>query len=411
MKKNIIFYIILSVLASALNYFAYPMLARLLPDSQYVDITVSLSLMTQISAFMSALTAVTIGITKKGPIDKRPINQLQTSLLQIFTLIGFVFLVLSPLIFPIIDTPAEYALAIVIMILVSIPITIISGYLNGKGSMVKLGSVALLTASLQFITGGFLAATTHSGLVTMTAMGLVQILSIILLVKFLNEPNMPKLGKDLFSFNRDSLVSNKLLKFTIVSAFAIMAINLLQVFDLLIIKNIGGSVARFYTDVYVISRVVFFAGTIFIWPFLASISLHDKHVNRRAFLKLIATFSILTLGAIIVIFFFGNTITNLMFGKTYDSFLLWNVLSLSILYKMFFLVITASCLFVISQHNYRSTWLALATSIVIVTTGILTAGSMSMVLASLAATSGVMALVSFLVVWLHRPETDKPVTA
>jgi len=403
MKKNTALYILLSIAASALNYFAYPLLARLLPETQYVDITVSLSLMTQVSAFMSALTAVTVGITKKGGPEKDITNKLQASLLQIFTLIGLCFLALSPLILPSINTPTRYALPIVVMIIVSIPITVVSGYLNGKGSMVKLGGVAVLTASMQFLTGGIVAAITHNGFLTMTSMGLIQIVSLVFLVKFLNEPDMPKLGKELLTLGTYSKATRKLLVFTTVSAFAIMIINILQVYDLLLIKNFGGQDARFYTDIYVISRIVFFAGMIFIWPFLASISAHEAQANRRAFLKLIGVFGALALGAIVILFFFGNVVTELLFGKTYEIYALRVVLSLSILYKTFFLIITASCLFIIAQHSYKHIWLTFATAAIVITVGLAATKSILAVLGGLVLASGVLALISFLVVWLHKP--------
>ena len=203
----------------------------------------------------------------------------------------------------------------------------------------------------------------------MLCMGLIQIISLVILIKFLNEPSMPKLGKEVLTLNSYSKTTRKLLIFTIISAFSIMIINILQVFDLLLIKSFGGQDARFYTDIYVISRIVFFAGMIFIWPFLASISIDQAKANRHAFLRLMGIFGALTLGSLTMVFFFGNTITELLFGKTYDISTLRAVLSLSILYKAFFLIITASCLFIIAQHRYKHVWLTVVTAIVVITAG------------------------------------------
>lgn len=353
MKRGLIPFIFLSLLASGLNYFAYPALGRLLPSSQYVNITVSLSLFTQISTFLSSLTAITIGLSKTAD-HTNTIHKLQVSLLQIFSLFGVIFLVFSPIIMSMLDTPVSYAVPIVIMILMSIPVTIISGYLNGRQLMTKLGLVAALTASLQFVTGLLVALLSQNGFITMLCMGLTQLISISILIRYMGESEMPHLGSELFVFKRFATETYRLLGYVILASFAIMAVNLLQIFDLLVIKNMNDSTARFYTDIYIISRIIFFGGMILVWPFLGELSLTDQRHNIRAFSRLVSWLTAIGLSLLTVFAIAGRHIVQLLFGQLYPYTSLSEALFLSTLYKLFFLVIVAISLYFIVFRDKRS---------------------------------------------------------
>lgn len=358
MKKTTVYYILLSLFASALNYLTYPLLARLLPPGQYVDITVALSLFTQMSTFMSSIAALAVGLSKEKESGASTLSKLQTNLLQIFILLGVIFLLLSPLVMSWIKTPAAYAIPIVMMILVSIPVTVISGYLNGKNQLVKLGGVVALTASVQFLAGAITASLSHSGLMTMFVMSVIQIITIVWLVNFLKDPQLPRLSSTVFKPEALSPATRKLLLYTVIASFSIMVINILQIVDLLLIKNIDAATAKFYADMYVISRIVFFGGTIFIWPFLGELSLKNNLINKKAFLKLFGIVGAISSLAIIGMFLFGNTVTHLLFNQTYDPTLLNTIVPLSVLYKLFYLLITASCLYFIVLRNYKCVVLA-----------------------------------------------------
>lgn len=389
MKKSILPFILLSLFASALNYFAYPLLARLLPSSEYVNITVALSIFTQISTFLSSLSAVTIGLTKI-PGHSSMLHRLQISLLQVFSVFGIIFLILSPLIMSSVHTPVVYALPIVLMILMSIPITIISGYLNGRQLMTKLGLVAVITASLQFITGIVTATLSNNGFLTMLCMGSVQIISIHILLRFLKDSTLPRISKELFVIEKYSSRATRLLLFVIAASFAIMAINLLQIFDLLVIKNIDGSTAKAYTDVYIISRIVFFGGMILIWPFLGALKLDDNRSNKRAYMKLLGIFGLLGVVVISTLTFAGGYIVQLLFGQNYYGTQLNETLLLSTLYKLFFLIITAVCLYFIVFRSIKSIYFGILVSVLITVSYLLAdASDVQSILSHLTAAAGV----------------------
>jgi O-antigen/teichoic acid export membrane protein len=366
MKRALLIFITLSVFSSALNYITYPLLARLLPADQYTDITVSLSLLTQISTFLSSLIAVTIGLAKSGESnDNKIINTLQTFLLQALSAIGIFLLIFAPIVMSLISTPSIYVIPIVLMLIVSVPITVISGYLNGKQKMIKLGLVALTTASFQLVAGTAAALAFQSGVLTMLSMGSIQIISIFILLYAFRDEHIPRIDKSIFKIQKPSKKVLSLLKYTLIASVAIMTVNLLQVVDIIIIKQIHSSTALMYTDVYVVSRALFFAGMIFIWPFLGDISLSEPANNMRIFLKLMGTFILLTGVAIAIVSIFSDNIFSILFGR---NLLIANatlIVILSILYKLSLLILTSLTLYFIVLHKYTAVTVATVSCLLI----------------------------------------------
>jgi O-antigen/teichoic acid export membrane protein len=364
MKKGLLLFILLSIGASALNYIVYPIFSRILPSSEYISITTALSLFTQASTFLSSILAITIGLSKRRSQTHNTdetIEVLQSFLFKLFGVVAVLFLLFSPAIMALIHTPTLFALPICIMMVLSIPILIISGYLNGKNLMIKLGLVTLLAASSQFIIGLLTAYLSRNGLATMFAMSLAQIITLVIIYSAFTKDNLPGIKKSLGTAVRikDARTRN-LLIFTALTSFAIMAVSLAQIADLFIVQGLHNADVKFYTDLYVISRVVFFAGMIFIWPFLGETSLEHHHNNRLPFLRVIGYFTAISITAILLIFFAGDHISTLLFGSHYSLASIQTIGILSVTYKFLLLIITAVVLYFVVLRSY----LALVTAFV-----------------------------------------------
>lgn len=364
-KRGLFIFIALSIVASGLNYIVYPLFSRVLPTSEYINITTSLSLFTQVSTFLSSILAVTIGLSKdstKGEKDDR-IELLQSFLFKLFGIVAVLFLIVSPLVMNQIHTSPLFALPICTMMLLSIPILIISGYLNGKNQIVKLGFVTLISASSQFIIGLAAASISHNGLLTMASMSIAQIIALLVIYRVFANDHLPSIKLSILTpITVKNKTTQQLLIFTALAAFAIMAISLIQIVDLFIIQDLKNVDIKFYTDLYVISRVVFFAGMIFVWPFLGEISLDHHHFNRKPFTKVIGSFFLISIGAIIILLLVGGKITELLFGLHYSSSQLYDIGILSITYKFLLLIITAIVLYFVVLQSYVAVGIALTTS-------------------------------------------------
>lgn len=347
MKKSTIIFVIYTLVASAASYVTYPILVRVLPPTEYVNVTVSLSILTQISTFLISIVAITIGLSKEdnGRHAHVIIPKLQTILLRTFLIISALVLLSSPFLLPIINTPVIYMFPIVMMVIISIPLNIISGYLNGKNLIIKLGQALLIANGSQLIIGVIFAALTKNGVITIFGMALSQIAAIVIIRSLFKKDDLPKMA---VTINKRVALDNtvkKIARYAIASSFAIMLISLAQIADLLIVKANSLTDARFYTNIYILSRVVFFGGTIFIWPFLAKIDFHNTVNNISGYYKLLGLFVGITLFSILAILLFGTNITNTLFGGLNGANEFRQVAVLSTTYQLLFLIITASCLY------------------------------------------------------------------
>lgn len=372
-RKNttLIYFVLLSGFSSLLNYMTYPLLARALPDQQFVDITVALSLLTQMSSFLLSIVALSVGLAKQD--DKQPsdvIEKLQAILIQMFLVVIVLFLAASPLMLDNIKLSAVFLLPMCVLLLFSIPISIISGFLNGKHKLIKLAFTAIISSSLQFVLTIAVGYSTGNGALALGAMALGQFLAILSIYWLFRDDKLPHI-KTVFKHKLASFKTTQmksLIKFTVVSSTGIMAINILQIIDLLIVQNRQID-AKLYTDLYIISRVVFFAGTIFIWPFLSAINIYQNKQNIEVFGRLVGILTLLSAGAIGGILLFGQQITKILFGTTYDPNVIKQLGVLAITYKYGFLLITALTLYFIVIRKY---WAAVLPAILTFATLIFT---------------------------------------
>src|SRR5688572_6640345 len=100
MRKHgpLLLFILLSGFASGLNYLTYPVLSRLLPNSEFINITVALSILTQMATFLSSIIALTVGITKSNTIKqpRKLIESLQSELINVFLFFIGLFILTAP---------------------------------------------------------------------------------------------------------------------------------------------------------------------------------------------------------------------------------------------------------------------------------------------------------------------------
>jgi hypothetical protein len=352
------------------------------------------------STFLASIIAIAIGLSKveEQARGNTGVELLQSMLFKFFIALGLVFLIISPLILPKIHIPLAFVLPIFFMMIVSIPIAIISGYLNGKSKLVKMGVLIALSASLQIVLTVAVGFVTKNGLWAEIGMGTGQLLTIPAIYLLFRYDKLPKIGKTLLRSTRlddsDNGYAAKLFLYALAASLAIMFINLVQIADLLIIQAQHGNQVKFYTDIYVISRAVFFGGTIFVWPFLSEISLNNHQLNRKP---------------LIGIDFFGGFITHLFFGSRFSVSSVRNIGTLSILYKLFFLIITAVILYFVVLRNYIAIWLSSVITAIVLVYGFLIpkhAGIHS-ILVGLDSIAGVAAIVCLILFYIKKLEAAK----
>ncbi len=367
MKKTTFTFIILSAAASFFNYATYPALSRILNVNQFVDITVALALFTQLSSFTLTIVAITIGLSKQnGPELNSTIEKLQAVLAHMFLGVILIFLILSPLFMQKLHLPASMLLPICAMLALSISMSVITGYLNGKQKLVKLGTAIMLSAVLQFLLCIIVGIITKNGALALDAMALGSLISIIFIYIFYKDENLPRLST--IFIHRLDLYRSKpmraLITFTVWASLAAIATNILMIFDLLLVNNRQVD-AQAYTDLYVVSRIVFFGGMLFVWPFLSNIHIGQPKHNIDLLKRLTSLFIAISVSASVVMALFGKQVVELLLGSGHQASIDIRWLAImSIIYKFIYLMITALTLSFIVMRSYWAIGLPIVLTVV-----------------------------------------------
>lgn len=364
MKKSTLIFVILSSAASVLNFLIYPALSRILPGVEFVNMTVALALFTQLSSFMLCVVALTIGLSKQdnASVAKILAEKLQTILVHLFIVVTVILLLTSRFFLKELRLPVTMLLPILFMLALSISMSVITGYLNGKQKLAKLGVAIAFSAALQLFFSLTAGITTKSGVATVSAMAFATFLAIILIYFFYSSENLPN-PRSIFAHGLGIYKIKeirKLVRYTILASLATLFLNISMILDLLIInsRNIDSIV---YTDLYVISRIVFFGGMLLIWPFLSVLNLKSTRKNIIPFLKLCAALTAIAIALLCIMYFRGDFALKLLLGSSYDFTNSIRLLSiLSIIYKFVFLIITALLLYFIVIRSYWIVWLSLS---------------------------------------------------
>ena len=354
MRRSTSIFIALNILAAAINYLLYPILSRILPSAEYVDITVSLSLFTQMSTFLSSVIAVSISLAKfdKESTAHRRIATLQAVILKVFLFLATGFLLASPFVMQWANTPAWFAVPITSMMLFSIPVTIISGYFNGKNLIIQLGFVTALSALLF-----------HNGFITMVSMSIAQIVTLATIHLVFRNSQLPKTSpKAVLDIKIRSPETYRLIRYTVASGVAVLAISLVQLLDLVTAQRLDEVNIKQYTDLYILGRVIFFAGMMLVWPFLGGINIKQLHANLKPLLKLTAFFVSLLIAMIGLLWVASEPLTQVMFGVAYTFDSVGTIVFLSMIYKVLLLILTVIILYFIVIRNASAVWLSVIVS-------------------------------------------------
>lgn len=365
-KKHIIIFIALNVIASFFNYATYPAVARLLPANQFVHLTVALSLLTQMSTLLSSIVVISTSLTKeKTKKSHHSIEVLQSATIYLLLAVIALFLLFSPYILPLIKVPILFVLPIGLMLLLAVPISVVSGYLNGKRLLTKLGLTAAGSAILQFSATAIIAKSTRSGSLALLAMAGAQLVAIAIIYTLLKKEKLPNI-RAIFKHSAHEFTNQNmraLIRFTLLASIGVMLINLLQILDLLVVQSRQVD-EKMYADLYIISRTVFFAGTIFVWPFIAATDLQNAKINIQQFLKLCALLLVIGAGAALGVVIFGKLATQILFGTSYSTDTYLSVGTLSIAYKFSYMVLYAALLFFIVMRNYLAVIIPICMAII-----------------------------------------------
>lgn len=353
--KATLFFIFLSGAASFLNYIMYPFIARILEPQVFTEVTVALALFSQISSFSLSVVAITIGLSKDS--DKKEskdlIEKLQTVLIHLLLIITLLFVAGLPLYIKQINIQPSLLIPVAGMLLFSVYISVISGYLNGKQKLIKLGFMLIFVAFMQLLFSVLGALFTQSGVYTLYSILIASIVSVTVITLVYRSENLPSVSSFFnhgFTIYKSKDVRS-IVRYTILSSISVLVLNILLILDLLII-NSRALDAEAYAGIYIISRVVFFAGMLLVWPVLGRIDIKKPRSNVSLMIRLTTLFVIIGFASVGIMLIFGKQVNQVILGNVTYNANINTITALAIIYKVLYLFVTTLVLFLIVLRSY-----------------------------------------------------------
>ena len=322
-------YAVLSVAAAAFNYLLYPTVARTLSVSQFGEFVVLISLVTQISGMFIAFSVLSLYFGSNKTVgSKDDINKIQKGLFFLVAVLCLIVSVFSPLFTDLLNLSLPiYLLIAVATILLSIPSSFWTGYLQGAGEYQRVGIFSVAGAAFKLILVVILGS-----LMTLTGTLLaVFVSSLLALALFWVLPGeKPPVFSGLILKRSDWLVIRKYRK--IIYSFLVSTFLLLvaQIFDVTSIKiMLDAHSSGIYAGISTIAKIVFFVGAIIIWIVLPEIAKPDRAHSKKMINKTYLLLAIISFGFILLLKFAGSFITELALGSDYSghtAMLIWSAL-------------------------------------------------------------------------------------
>jgi O-antigen/teichoic acid export membrane protein len=354
---------IFSIGAAFLNYLAYPVLTRVLNALEFGEFAVVISISSQILSVLLAFNILSIYTVKNYP-DRHTeeiLDSIQKVLLWVFLVFGFLVLITSPIITKILKLDNFLSIITILTIIIcSVPITVWTGYLQGKRKTAQVGIANFFSSFIKLIAVslfGILFGLSGSLLGFICA----SLLSVIIYA-LLAKTKLPRLTTILkkFDSNQKSALRGmqKQIVFTIV---AVLSIGILQNIDIIFTKALfDATEAGRYSSIGLFSNTVYYLGFILIWIILPEIeTLKPKH-NLRLLRKAALSLCGIIILALTFNILLGKELINLIFGSTFIN--LQSVLSFSIIYQGSLALITLIIYYLLITSKFKTASLfALAT--------------------------------------------------
>lgn len=346
---SFIFYVF-SGISSLLNYVFYPVIARLVPTTEYGEIQFLVSMFTQLAVGFVVLNILAIIISAK--ITKRQeqslaiknLNAVATIVILSIVIIGLGVIYFNKSILGFTSDIAIIALAF--SLLINVPFTISIGQLQGNGRFIASGIVSMLAALLKlvfsvlFVIMGFGVAGAILGI------GTGMIFSLIITLLLNKKKAALDSGEYKPSFIR-SIDFRQLIfirKQAIVAILAVTAITLLSSADSIVSRIIlNPEVAGRYAAVATIAKIILATTAPIMWLALPPAVKRDRTVAIKY--VLIASIVAFTIGLLFIIFpsFFVNQLLGINAGS-YIKFVPIASIAMALCSVGFILVCVSICL-------------------------------------------------------------------
>jgi O-antigen/teichoic acid export membrane protein len=310
-------------LAAVANYLLYPVLSRVFDVRLFGDFTFFMVTLNQTLSVLLAANVISIYIVKKYNHDTSVnyIEAFQKLLLKGFTLIAIpclllasffsdIFNVSSPLIF----------LFLTVAILVSIPLIVWVGYLQGHKEIVRVGIYSLGTALLKLAITIILSMLfgLYGGIIGIV----IGILSGYIILSIYPGSSLPSIKSSLKQTSSESNVFLKSIRtYSIITVICVGVLSYLQSYDITVIKILfDPGTAGLYSGIAIIGNTLYYLTFILIWILLPEISYKTTKHNKKIIKKGILAILLLGLVSIPTIYSLNEIFIGIILGEKYLEF-------------------------------------------------------------------------------------------
>jgi O-antigen/teichoic acid export membrane protein len=313
-------FLVLSVLAAALNYALYPAIARVLGPANFGDFTTVLALSNQILGILLAFNLTSIYLVKNNAEEAalESAQSIQKVLIWLFVGLTIAVTVISPFINHGLKLSSPYSLIVLtVMLIVAVPAVMWTGYLQGHKKLGAVGIYSVSSSLFKFVLALAFAKIwgVNGGLlgVLVGTIGGIIVLYVFAGVK------LPSISSVFVKLTKSDRVFLKSMRLYIIGSVIVVGImSILQNIDILFAKSFfPPSEAGVYTGISIISNALYYVSFLMVWVLLPQVSPHDSARNKKLLLYAYSILAALGVVAITVAAFFGKNIITLLLGEKF----------------------------------------------------------------------------------------------
>lgn len=342
--KNSVIFTIASLVASALNYFYYPIIAQFVTLSDFGEIQIITSLLMQLSAVFTGLNLINIYLINNKKTKNNEINlvtSLQRYIFWFFVIISIALIASSGFLQNFFHFDSIWPFLLVVPSLLVNAIAVFwTAYVQARQDFITLSAYNIIVGLMKIVSSVLLVILGFrvGGAIIGLALGL---LSGLLFVSFTVKYPLPKL---LHTFRFPTKIDFKLLhpylRFIVVVIISLILITLLLSIDTLIVKHIfPADFAGQYAGISTVARIIFYASSPLVAIMIPALRVGQRKNNLQILKKTLIISMSICIVSIIIFGFFSETVITLLMGEKFVA-LSYLLLPLSILAS----ISTLSCI-------------------------------------------------------------------
>lgn len=354
---------VLSLLGAIINYATYPVLARILNITEFGDFSAVIAISNQTLGFLLAFNVISIHLVKKYPESTARQNAqvIQKVLIWIFLALSALIVLLFPVLKHSlkINDPAAF-LVLGLILVVSVPGSIWTGYLQGHKEMIRIGWYSFSVAVTKLIGTVLLAlAAGVLGGLWGFLLGMIAGLIILRYLPGVKLPGVSAMLSGLTKLEKNFLKST--LRYIAASVLVVGSLVALQNIDIVMAKLMfDPDIAGRITGISVLSNALYYVLFLIIWIVLPEIEIGNSVVNRRILFtsyKLIFAVLVAVIGVELLM---GETVIKILLGETFSG--QRDVLIFASLFRITLISITLYAFYLLVVKRFVSLLLAMLTT-------------------------------------------------